>query len=167
MAISDNQVVSIEYDLTEKGGSDIIDSNKGHAPLEFIVGKGAIISGLENAIKEMSKGDSAKIDVAAADAYGVRNEEAIETLPKEQFAGIELEKGLQLYGQSEDGQTVMVTVTDFDDNSVTVDYNHPLAGKDLTFDLTINDVRACTPDEMATGVVGGGESCGCGEGGCH
>ncbi len=167
MAISDNQVVSIEYELTEKGGSDIIDSNKGHAPLEFIVGTGAIIPGLENAIKEMTKGDSAKVDVASEDAYGVRNDEAIETLPKEQFAGVELEKGLQLYGQSEDGQTVMVTVTDFDDETVKVDYNHPLAGKDLTFDLTITDVRDCTPDELATGVVGGGESCGCGEGGCH
>ena len=167
MAISDNQVVSIEYELTEKGGSDILDSNKGHAPLEFIVGTGAIIPGLENAIKEMSSGDSAKVDVASEDAYGVRNDEAIETLPKEQFAGVELEKGLQLYGQSEDGQTVMVTVADFDDKTVKVDYNHPLAGKDLTFDLTITDVRACTPDEVATGVVGGGESCGCGEGGCH
>ena len=167
MAISDNQVVSIEYELTEKGESDILDSNKGHAPLEFIVGTGAIILGLENAIKEMSKDDSAKVDVAAEDAYGVRNDEAIETLPKEQFAGVELEKGLQLYGQSEDGQTVMVTVADFDDSTVKVDYNHPLAGKDLTFDLTITDVRDCTPDEVATGVVGGGESCGCGDGGCH
>ncbi len=166
MAISDNQVVSIEYTLTEKGKDEVLDSNKGHAPLEFIVGSGSIIPGLENAIKNMSKGESAKIDVPAAEAYGERNPEAMETLPKEQFAGIDLEKGMQLYGQSEDGQTVMVTVADFDENSVTVDYNHPLAGKDLTFDVTINDVRACTPDELATGVVGGA-SCGCGEGGCH
>jgi len=166
MAISDNHVVSIEYTLTEKGGSDVLDSNKGHAPLEFIVGKGAIIPGLEKEIKLMNNGESKVIDVPASEAYGERNEEAVETLPKEQFAGVELEKGLQLYGQSEDGQTVMVTVVDFDDSSVTVDYNHPLAGKDLSFDLTITNVRACTPDEMATGVVGG-ESCGCGEGGCH
>ena len=167
MAIGDNQVVSIEYELTEKGGSEVLDSNKGHAPLEFIVGAGSIIPGLERQLKEMSSGESKVIEVAAAEAYGERNDEAVETLPKEQFAGVELAKGLQLYGQSEDGQTVMVTVVDFDDNNVTVDYNHPLAGKDLAFDLTVTNVRACTPDEVATGVVGGGESCGCGEGGCH
>ena len=167
MAISDNQVVSIEYDLVEKGGSDIIDSNKGHAPLEFITGKGQIIPGLENALKEMNSGDSAKIDVAASEAYGERHSDAVETLPREQFTGIDLEKGMQLYGQGEDGQTIMVTVADFDDNTVTVDYNHPLAGKDLTFDVTIKDVREATPDEIATGVVGGGDSCGCGTGNCH
>jgi len=166
MAISDNHVVSIEYTLTEKDGSDILDSNKGYAPLEFIVGSGTIIPGLEKEIKLMNSGESKVIDVPAVEAYGERNEDAIETLPKEQFVGVELAKGLQLYGQSEDGQTVMVTVVDFDDSSVTVDYNHPLAGKDLSFDLTITNVRACTPDEIATGVVGG-ESCGCGEGGCH
>jgi len=166
MAIGENQVVSIEYTLTEKGGSEVLDSNKGHAPLEFIVGTGAIIPGLEKEIKLMNSGESKVIDVPAAEAYGERNEEAIETLPKEQFVGVELEKGLQLYGQSEDGQTVMVTVVNFDDNSVTVDYNHPLAGKDLSFDLTVTNVRACTPDEIATGVVGGA-SCGCGEAGCH
>ena len=166
MAINDNQVVSIEYSLTEKGGSEVIDSNKGHAPLEFIVGKGQIIPGLEESIKTMNKGDNAVIEVPAAAAYGERNPEALETLPKEQFAGIELEKGMQLYGQSEDGQTVMVTVADFDENSVTVDYNHPLAGKDLAFDVTIKDVRDATEEEINTGVVGG-DSCGCGTGECH
>ncbi len=166
MAINDNQVVSIEYDLVEKGSTDIIDSNKGHAPLEFIVGKGQIIPGLEKAIKEMNSGESKKIDVPANEAYGERNVEAVEKLPREQFAGIDLEKGMQLYGQSQDGQTIMVTVEDFDDNSVTVDYNHPLAGKDLTFDVTIKDVRDATSEEIATGVVGG-DSCGCGTGNCH
>jgi FKBP-type peptidyl-prolyl cis-trans isomerase SlyD len=166
MAINDNQVVSIEYSLTQKGGSEVIDSNKGQAPLEFIVGKGQIIPGLEESIKTMSKGDSGVIEVPAEAAYGVRNDEAVETLPKEQFAGIELEKGLQLYGQSEDGQTIMVTVADFDDNTVTVDYNHPLAGKDLAFDVTITDVRNATEEEINTGVVGG-DSCGCGTGECH
>ena len=167
MAINDNQVVSIEYDLVEKGGSDIIDSNKGHAPLEFITGKGQIIPGLEKAIKNMNSGDSAKIDVSASEAYGEKNSEALETLPREQFAGIDLEKGMQLYGQGEDGQTIMVTVADFDDNTVTIDYNHPLAGKDLTFDVTVKDVRDATPEEVATGVVGGEHSCGCGTGNCH
>ena len=166
MQVAENKVVGIEYSLTEKGQSEVIDSNKGHAPLEFIVGKGQIIPGLEESMKGMKKGESSVIEVPAAAAYGERNEEALETLPKEQFAGVELAKGLQLYGQSEDGQTIMVTVVDFNDESVTVDYNHPLAGKDLAFDLTVTDVRDASDEELNTGVVGG-SSCGCGTGNCH
>jgi FKBP-type peptidyl-prolyl cis-trans isomerase SlyD len=163
MAISDNQVVSIEYSLTQMGESEILDSNKGYAPLEFIVGKGQIIPGLEESIKTMSKGDSRVVEVLAVAAYGERDPKALETLPREQFVGIELEKGMQLYGQSEGGQTVMVTVADFDEDSVTVDYNHPLAGKDLAFDVTIKDVRDATEEEINTGVVGGyGSGCGIG-----
>jgi FKBP-type peptidyl-prolyl cis-trans isomerase SlyD len=166
MAITNNQVVSIEYTLTEKGQSEVLDTNKGQAPLDFIMGMGMIISGLEESIKNMSKGESAVVEIPALGAYGEREEEAVQTLPKEQFAGVELEKGMQLYGQSEDGQTVMVTVADFDDKTVTVDYNHPLAGKDLAFDLTILDVRDATDEEINTGVIGG-DSCGCGTSGCH
>ncbi len=164
MAIEKNNVVSIEYDLTEKGGSEILDSNKGHQPLDFITGKNQIIPGLEEKLMEMSVGEEQSIDVAAADAYGEVNPEAVDTLPREQFAGLDLEKGMQLYGQGEDGQTVMVTVKDFDDNTVTIDYNHPLAGKDLTFNVKILDVREATPDEVLSGQVGGGHfdtGCGC------
>ena len=166
MAIDKNQVVSIEYDLTEKGGSEILDSNKGHQPLDFITGKNHIIPGLEEKLMDMSKGEERSIDVAAADAYGEVNPEAVETLPREQFAGLDLQEGMQLYGQGENGETVMVTVKSFDDKTVTIDYNHPLAGKDLTFNVKVVDVREATPDEVLSGQVGGGDHCdtGCG---CH
>ena len=166
MSISENQVVSLEYEVKEKGKSEILDSNKGQAPLEFVVGAGNIIPGLEESIKGMNKGEEATIEVPAAAAYGERNEEAVEVLPREQFSGIELEKGMQLYGQSEDGQTIMVTVKDFDENSVTIDYNHPLAGKDLTFNVKIKDVREATPQEIATGMVESDQHS-CSTGGCH
>jgi len=169
MAIAENSVVSIEYDLVESGQSEIVDSNKGQAPLEFITGKGQIITGLEKELMNMAKGESADISVNAADAYGEINPEALETLPKEQFAGLELEKGMQLYGQGENGETVMVTVTDFDDNTVSVDYNHPLAGKDLMFSVTILDVREATDDELISGQVGGAAAAAgghCNDGGC-
>ncbi len=162
MAIDKNQVVSIEYDLTEKGGSEILDSNKGHQPLEFITGKDQIIPGLEAQIQQMSAGEEKQIDVPAAQAYGEVNPEAVETLSREQFAGLDLKEGMQLYGQGENGETVMVTVKSFDDNTVTIDYNHPLAGKDLTFNVKVLNVREATPDEVLTGQVGGGESCGTG-----
>jgi FKBP-type peptidyl-prolyl cis-trans isomerase SlyD len=168
MAIKEeNSVVGIEYELTEAGKSEIIDSNKGGAPLEFVMGKGQIIPGLEKALVGMSAGDSKKVVVPAEEAYGLKDENAIEKLPKEQFEGIELQKGMALYGQGENGQTIQVTVVDFDDNSVTIDYNHPLAGKDLEFDVKVVSERDATPEEAATGQVGGG-SCGCGSGcGCH
>ena len=167
MAIDKNQVVSIEYDLTEKGGSEILDSNKGHQPLEFITGKQQIIPGLEERMSDMAPGEEKSIDVPAAEAYGEVNPEAVDTLPREQFAGLDLKEGMQLYGQGENGETVMVTVKSFDDNTVTIDYNHPLAGKDLTFNVKVLDVREATPDEVLSGQVGGGDaSCdtGCG---CH
>ncbi len=166
MAIENNQVVSIEYDLTEKDQTEVLDSNIGHAPLEFITGKSQIIPGLESQLMALSAGDEQSITVPAAEAYGEVNPEAEDTLPAEQFAGLELKEGMQLYGQGENGETVMVTVKSFNDENVTIDYNHPLAGKDLTFNVKILDVRDATPDEVLSGQVGGSESCdsGCG---CH
>ena len=167
MAIeAENSVVGIEYELKEKGGDTVLDSNKGGAPLEFVTGKGRIIPGLEKELVGMQEGESKTITVPAAEAYGEYNEEAVQTLPREQFEGIDLQKGMSLYGQGEDGHTIQVTVKDFDDESVTIDMNHPLAGKDLVFDVTVSSVRAATEDEAATGEVGGGHctdgSCGCG-----
>jgi FKBP-type peptidyl-prolyl cis-trans isomerase SlyD len=163
MAIAENSVVSIEYELVEAGQSEVIDSNKGQSPLEFITGKNHIIPGLESQLMTLSKGESSDIKVEAKDAYGEMNPEAVETLPREQFADLELANGLQLYGQGENGETVTVTVKEFDDKSVTIDYNHPLAGKDLMFSVTVVDVRAATEDELSSGQVGGGH---CEDGGC-
>ncbi len=167
MTITKNSVVSLEYELTEAGKSDIIDSNKGQAPLDFIVGKGHIIPGLENQLMDLKKGDSSDIKVDAADAYGEVNPEAVDTLPIEQFAGLELSVDLQLYGQGENGETVTATVKEFNDETVTIDFNHPLAGKDLMFSVTVLDVREATLEEIDSGRVGGhgdgscGSSCGC------
>ena len=161
-----NSVVGIKYDLTEVGKNEILDSNRDSIPLEFITGKEQIIPGLESQLVGMKEGDSAKIEVKAADAYGEYNEEAIQTLPKEQFEGIELEPGMSLYGQAEDGRQIQVIVKSFTDSDVTIDYNHPLAGKDLLFDVVVSSVRFATPDEMDSGVVGGtdhhhGAGCSC------
>jgi len=166
MAIeNENSVVGIEYEVKEAGTDTVIDSNKGSAPLEFITGKGQIIPGLENELVGMSEGESKTIHVKAADAYGEHNPEAQQVIPREQFEGIDLQKGMTLYGQGEGGQTVQVTVVDFDDKEVTIDFNHPLAGKDLEFDVTVTSARPATDEEAATGQVGGGcadGSCGCG-----
>jgi FKBP-type peptidyl-prolyl cis-trans isomerase SlyD len=166
MAIENDKVVSLEYKLTEKGGSEVLDSNEGQAPLEFITGKSQIIPGLEKQLTELSKGEKAKLEVPAAEAYGEVNLDAVDDVPKEQFAGIDLEVGLPLFGQGENGETIQVVVKAINDDTVTIDYNHPLAGKDLVFDVNILDVRDATADELASGQVGGGHcddgACGCG-----
>ena len=171
MAINDNQVVSISYELKDIASGEVIDSNLDAAPLTFIVGKGQIIPGLENEIKNLSQGDSAEIEVAAKDGYGEYDESAVQSLPKEQFAGLEMKEGMTLYGQGEDGGTVQVIVKSFNDETVNVDFNHPLAGKDLLFAISITEVREATADELQNGFVGAPASsggCGCSEGGsCH
>ncbi len=166
MKIDDNSVVSFNYEVKDAKTGEVVDSNMGQAPLSFITGKQQIIPGLENQMKGMQSGDSAEILVSAAEAYGEYNPEAVQNMPREQFAGIELQEGMTLYGQSEDGGTVQVTVKSFDENDVVIDFNHPLAGKDLLFNVTVAEVREPTVNESLSGQVEqpGAEGCGCGTG---
>ncbi len=173
---SENSVVELIYSLTEAGSSEVIDSNDNTNPLEFITGKGRLIIGLERALAGMNEGDSADVMVKAEEAYGEYNPEALQTIPADQFTGIDLKEGMTLYGQGEHGQTVQVTVKSFDSESVVIDHNHPLAGKDLMFSVTVASVREATADEAMSGEVayeasscGTGNSGGgcCGGGHCH
>lgn len=170
MKISNHTVVAFNYEVKELASGDVVDSNVGSQPLEFIVGKSQIIPGLEKQMLGMESGESADIMVKHDEAYGPYNEEAMQQLPKEQFAGIDLQAGMTLYGQGEDGQTVQVSVKEFNDESVTIDFNHPLAGKDLMFSISVGDVREATADEALSGELQskshGGGSCGSGCG-CH
>lgn len=170
MAIEKNQIVSIEYEVSD--GKKVVDSNIGGMPLVFMFGRGQIIPGLENAICNMSIGEKAEVLVKAEDAYGAYEEEAKQEVPRDQFAGIELEVGMTLYGQGEDGGTVQVVVQDIGDESVIIDFNHPLAGKDLVFLVGINNIREASAEEIMSGIpvenqhddccgTGGGTGCGC------
>ena len=168
MSIKENNVVSIEYTVIDTGTKEVVDTNVDGNPLEFIVGAEQIIPGLETKLVGLNKDDKSDIVVAPENGYGEYNDEAVQKLPKEQFADVELAKGMTLYGSGENGETVQVVVKDFDDNEVTIDYNHPLAGKTLMFSVMILDVRDATEEELATGIVGGMEhgGCGCGDGSC-
>lgn len=116
----------------------------------------------------LNSGDKTDVLVQPADAYGEYNAEALQVLPKEQFAGIELVEGMSLYGTGENGETVQVAVKSIAGDDVTIDYNHPMAGKTLMFSVSILDVRAATEEEIQTGVVGGMAAAGgcCGGGSC-
>ena len=172
MAIEANQIVSLEYEVRD--GDKVVDSNVGGAPLVFMFGKGQIIPGLEAGIEKMEIGEKADVLVKPADAYGEYNSDATQEVPADQFAGIDLEVGMTLYGQGEDGGTVQVTVKEIKEDTVVIDFNHPLAGKDLMFTVTLNNVREATAEEVMTGVpaenkqeddgccgTGGGSGCGC------
>ena len=169
MAIEANQIVAIEYEVRD--GQNVVDSNVGGAPLVFMYGKGQIIPGLESGIVNMSIGEKSDVLVKAADAYGDYNEDAQQELPREQFAGIDLNPGMTLYGQGEDGGTVQVIVKEIKDENVVIDFNHPLAGKDLMFTVTISNIRDASAEEAASGIpaenaVEKSGSCGTGCG-CH
>ena len=149
--------------MKDANSGEQLDTNVGQAPLEFIAGKGQIIPGLESKLVEMEANETADVMVEPKDGYGEYNDEAVQLLPKEQFAGIELTEGMSLYGTGENGETVQVVVKSFTDDEVTIDYNHPMAGKTLMFSVVITSARAATEEELQTGVVGGMAAMG---GGC-
>jgi FKBP-type peptidyl-prolyl cis-trans isomerase SlyD len=170
MAIETDQIVSIEYEVSD--GEKTVDSNIGGMPLVFMFGRGQIIPGLESAISNMTIGEKAQVEVKAEDAYGEYNAEAMQEVPLEQFAGIDLEVGMSLYGQGEDGGTVQVVVKEIGSENVIIDFNHPLAGKNLIFMVSINNIREASSDELMSGIpvenqhddccgTGGGTGCGC------
>ncbi len=157
------KVISIEYTLNDANTKEQLDTNVGGKPLEFISGQGQIIPGLEKEIENLNAGENTDVLVQPAEAYGEYNDEAVQTLPKEQFAGVDLVEGMDLYGTGENGETVQVIVKAVGEEDVTIDYNHPMAGKTLMFSVSILDVRAATDEEIQTGTVGGMAAA---EGGC-
>ncbi|MDR0747745.1 MAG: peptidylprolyl isomerase [Helicobacteraceae bacterium] len=168
MSIAKNTVVGIEYAVKDAHSGELIDDNRGGKALEFLMGGGHIVPGLEDAIALMNEGESRQLVVPSDQAYGAYDESATEQIEKEQFAGVDLREGMTLYGQSENGDNVQVTVKSIEEDTVTIDYNHPLAGKDLSFDVKVVKTRQATEGEIATGILEGSEDC-CGdfgEGGC-
>lgn len=162
MAIEKNSVVSMYYELKDANTGELLESNTHAEPISFILGKGQILEGLEEEISKLDCPSNADIIIKKDRALGDYDESAVQTLPKEQFAGIDLQLGMELFGEGEDGSTVRVSVKDIGDESVTIDYNHAYAGKDLLFSLNLLDARPATEDEILTGVVAGAHSCGCG-----
>lgn len=154
MNIAEKTVVLMDYTVKDEEGHTI-DSSEGHEPLAFIVGMGNIIPGLERQFIGKKKGDAFQATVKPEDGYGEKDDGLVESVPRAQFAGVKgLEVGMQLQAQTEDGVEV-VTVVKITDTEVTVDANHPLAGKTLFFDVKVVDVRQPTAEELQHGHVHG------------
>lgn len=117
------------------------DSSAGRDPLEFSVGAGQVLPAFSSAVEGMAVGDSKSITIEAADAYGRRYEQLIQDVPREQLPeDMQPAVGMQLQAQGQDGQPVHLVVTAVADETITVDGNHPLAGKTLNFDIELVDI---------------------------
>lgn len=129
--------VKIHYTGRLEDGT-VFDSSKDRDPLEFEVGSGQVIPGFDDAVEGMGAGDEKTVTIPAVDAYGPRRQELVLDVPGDQLPDeLEPAPGQQLQMQTPDGQTFQVTVTDVTETGVQVDANHPLAGKDLTFDILV------------------------------
>ena len=151
MTISQNMVVSINYTLKNDRG-DVLDSSEGRDPLQFIHGTGMIIPGLEEALSGREQGESLSVTVDPAEGYGEYDEAMIFSVPREKFQDPSmLEVGAQVQAQTEDGGVRILQIKSMEDDSVTLDANHPLAGEKLHFDVTVEDVREASDEELDHG----------------
>jgi len=146
MKIQNNMVALFEYTLSNEAG-DELDASNGQ-PLAYLHGHGNIIPGLEAQMEGKQVGDKFTAKVPAAQGYGVKQEELIQTVPASMFQGVEnLEVGMRFEAQSDYGYHSVV-ITEVDGENVTVDGNHELAGVDLTFDIEVTGVREATEEEI-------------------
>jgi peptidylprolyl isomerase len=137
--VDPGKVVKVHYTLTLNDGS-VVDSSEGKAPFEFKLGAGQVIPGFDQAVQQMSVGDKKQVKIPCVDAYGEKKQEMIATIPRDKFpADITLEVG-QTFEMSTEQGPVPIRIVRIMDASVQIDGNHPLAGEDLTFDITLTEV---------------------------
>ena len=153
--IKQNSVVTMHYTLKDAQG-EVLDSSEGQEPLVYLNGAGNIIVGLEEALLGKAIGDEVSAVVSAEKGYGEPLDALIQTVPKEAFGDEvkNVEVGMRFQAETEQGP-VPVVVTAMDDTTVTVDGNHPLAGKELHFDVTITEIRDASAEEVEHGHVHG------------
>lgn len=133
--------ISVHYTGRLADGQ-IFDSSEGNPPLEFVIGARQVIPGFENGVVGLSVGDKKTIEIKADDAYGERVEELAQTVTRETLKmDVEPEVGMTFMVQTPDGQQIPVNVTEITEETITLDANHPLAGKDLTFDIEVVDLK--------------------------
>ena len=148
-------VVAMHYTLTLDGG-DVVDSSSGKDPLHYLHGHGNIVPGLEEEMTGHKVGDKFDVRVPPEAGYGQRREDGVQEVPKGAFpADLELSPGMMLHAQHEGGAPIAVRVVEVGDETVKVDFNHPLAGQSLNFAVEVVSVRSATQDELTHGHVHG------------
>jgi FKBP-type peptidyl-prolyl cis-trans isomerase SlyD len=159
MKATAGMVVTMHYTLTDDRG-EVLDSSRGSEPLAYLHGASNIIPGLERALEGTAAGHKANVTVAPAEGYGEKNPEAVFEAPREHFPpDLELKPGVRVSADGPNGPISFLVVS-VNDQTATLDGNHPLAGQTLHFDVEIVNVRAATEEEKEHGHVHG-------EGGHH
>ena len=151
MKVGKHTVVGIEYAL-HLGDGQVVDSAGAGEPLRYLHGTGQIVPGLEKALEGKEPGTSAKVVIEPEDGYGTRDEQAVRVVPREAFPpDAPLQAGAEFVVVDDQQNQIPLRIEKIENGTVTVDFNHPLAGKTLHFDVKIIDVRAATEDELAHG----------------
>ena len=153
MKIAKDSVVRFHYSVSETG-QEVSETSRDREPLAILIGHGNIIPGLEAAMQDRQAGETFAVDVAPAEAYGERRDDLGQRVPKKHFGAQKLEPGMQVVLQTNFGPRA-VTIRKVGMSVVDVDLNHPMAGKDLHFDVEIVEVREATAEELQHGHVHG------------
>jgi FKBP-type peptidyl-prolyl cis-trans isomerase SlyD len=149
---SQTRVISFHYTLTNKAGEVIDTSRDQQEPFSYLEGKGQIIPGLEKVLALLNVGDSKKIEVAAAEAYGMPDAQLIVEVPRDKLPGNnEISVGDQFQASGPQGEMLLFRVLELNGDQVKLDGNHPLAGEDLIFDVEVMKIREATASELAHG----------------
>ena len=146
VVIQTGSMVAFDYTLTDESGT-VIDSSKGKEPMHYVHGKGQIIPGLEKELAGMPVGGEKKVTVKPEDGYGPVNPQAFQESPKDKLPPDALKVGTVLTATGPQGQSVPVRVHEVKENTVIMDFNHPLAGKTLLFAVKITEIKATDTDK--------------------
>ena len=154
MSIKQDSVVTMHYTLRDDDGQ-VIDSSTSGAPLSYLHGHGNLIPGLERQLQGKSAGDKLTVKVPPADGYGEYDGQLVQQVPRKALKSIKnITVGMRLQAKGQHGSHA-VTVTEVAEDAVTLDANHPLAGKNLNFEVEITGVREATAEELSHGHVHG------------
>lgn len=149
--ISAGKVVTLHYVLRDDDGTEL-DNSAGGEPLRYLHGAGNIFPGLEQGLLGCSLGDRRKISVAPEDGFGEHDPDGVQRVPRDTFpAETRLAVGLEFEAEGPDGDPILGRVIELDDDEVTIDLNHPLAGVSLHFDVTVAEIRDATAEELEHG----------------
>lgn len=150
--VADGVVVTLEYTLKVEG--EVLDSSDGNDAIQFVQGQGEIIEGLEKALYGMQVGESKQVVVPPDEGYGDYDPDATGSLPRSDFPeDVPLEEGVTLNIRDEEGHSMDATIDRVEDDTVWLDFNHPLAGEELYFDVRVVGLREATEEEKAHGHV--------------
>ncbi len=154
MTVAPDAVVLIHYTLKNDAG-EVLDSSEGAEPLTYLHGRGNLIPGLERELEGKQAGVRLQVAIEPEDGYGEHDEQLVQRIPRTAIDNAtDLQEGMQVQAQTDEG-THMLTVTQLDEESITLDGNHPLAGQTLHFEVEIAEIRQATAEELAHGHVHG------------